>query len=103
MNLSGVDRGAPLRSRFTLAAASSCAMVLLVFVAFSRAPFRVDGDIAYVAKAAQQFVSHGVPFNQLRLVDPCDLSRDIDTWIFWWPPGICTAFVALLSVGLTLG
>jgi hypothetical protein len=103
MNLLGVDRGAPLGSRFRLAAASSCAMVLLVFVAFSRAPFRVDGDIAYVAKAAQQFVSHGVPFNQLRLVDPCDLSRDIDTWIFWWPPGICTAFIALLSVGLTLG
>src|SRR5450631_188811 len=99
---SGIRAEPRLGSRFGLAAASGCALVLLVFIAFATGPFRVEGDVAYIAKAAQQYVNQGVPFNQLRLADPCDLSHDIDTWIFWWPPGIGAAFVALLSAGLTI-
>jgi len=91
-----------LEYRFRLAAVLSCMSVVLFFAFFSAVPFRVEGDIAYISKAAQQYVDLSVPFNQIRLADPTDLSRDIDTWIFWWPPFIYTSFVILLSLGLTV-
>ena len=102
--MSLIDYGRPeLEARFRLDAVIGCTLVLLIFVVSWSLPFRVEGDVAYVAKAAQQYVYQGVPFNQLRLVDPLDLSRDVDTWIFWWPPFIYTSFVVLLSLGLTIG
>lgn len=104
MNSKAIWRGDKKRnvSNFVLAASAGCALVTLVFVLFCRGPFRVEADIAYISKAALQYANQGVPFNQLRLVDPHDLSRDVDTWIFWWPPGIYALFALLLSFGFTI-
>ena len=82
----------------------SCLVTICIFVICSHRPFRVEGDVAYAAKAAQQFVSgDATRFNRLHLVDPLDLSRDIETWLFWWPPSVCAAFVLVLKLGFTLG
>lgn len=69
---------------------------------FSQAPFRVEGDIGYLAKSAHQFVNGQSSLHHLRLVDPADLSRDHEAWIFWWPPAISMAFAILFSTGLSI-
>ena len=90
------------RSRFLLTSCLSVAAVVIVFAVFWRVPFRIEGDVAYAAKSAQQFISGVAGFNKIKLVDPGDLSRDGDTWIFWWPPFISAAFILLLKLGLNL-
>ena len=94
--------GVGFRSRFLLTSLLSAAAVLIVFAVFWRVPFRIEGDIAYAAKSSQQYVSGAAGFNQLTLVVPGDLSRDGETWIFWWPPFISAAFAFLLKLGLNL-
>jgi hypothetical protein len=89
-------------ARFIIAATAGCTAIILFFILFAAGPFRIEGDIAYVAKAAQQYVAHVSRFNELRLVDPCDLSQDVDTWVFWWPPAICALFIGLLSLGVKI-
>src|SRR5947209_7749062 len=102
MNIGTRDERLQPTARFVIAAVPACAMVLLLFLIFWTTPFRIEGDIAYVAKAAQQYLGVHAPYNRIRLVDPYELSRDIDTWIFWWPPFNYSSFVVLLSFGYSL-
>jgi hypothetical protein len=78
--------------------------VVLLFVVACVRPYRVESDVAYQAKAAQQFVQGQSPrLNTLVLVDSKDLARDRSSWISWWPPAISAAFTVLLGMGLPVG
>jgi hypothetical protein len=88
--------------RFFFVATVSAALILIVFAVTRHIPFRIEADIAYAAKSAQEYVAGSADFNRIKLVDPRDLSNDSETWIYWWPPAIATAFIILLKLGLSL-
>lgn len=79
-------------------------VVLSIFAAAWRAPFKIEGDGAYSMKMAQQFVDGEVrQLNTLRLADPADLSRDSYSYVYWWPPGVSATLALLLKSGLNPG
>lgn len=89
------------QNRFYFVAFFSVALILTVFVASWHIPFRIEGDTAYAAKIAQQYVAGSADFNRITLVDPRDLANDSETWIYWWPPGIVSTFIIFFKLGLS--
>lgn len=89
-------------TEFDFNIAAAIVFVFLVFAAFWTTPFRLEGDAAYSAKLAAQYAQGYSSFNYLRLVDPRDLSKDVQTWIYWWPPGIPAALAAFMTLGLSI-
>ena len=92
-----------LSSRFILTGSLSVAAILLIFAVSWLVPFQVEGDVAYAARAAQQHSLGQSGFNRLRLVSPDDLSQDVETWLFFWPPAISAMFGMLLRAKFSLG
>jgi hypothetical protein len=69
-----------------------------------RRPYSLASDIAYQALSARQYVEHLVPaVNSLRLVNPRDLSRDIQTPMTFWAPAWPYLFVVAFKAGLEPG
>lgn len=91
-----------LQRRFCIIAFLNVLLISIVFAASWNIPFRIEGDIAYAAKIAQQYVAGVADFNRITLVDPQDLANNSETWIYWWPPGIVTAFIVLFKLGLSV-
>jgi len=77
--------------------------VAAAFLAASVAPYRVDTDTGFQLKAVQQWL-HGQSRTPgtLWLPDPRDLSRDVQLWSPWWPPGFPFAYTPLAATGLSL-
>jgi len=88
--------------RFYIVAFLNVLLISIVFTAFWTIPFRIEGDTAYAAKIAQQYVAGAADFNRITLVDSQDLANNSETWIYWWPPGIATAFIILFKLGLSV-
>ncbi|MEP6714274.1 MAG: hypothetical protein ABJC09_01795 [Terriglobia bacterium] len=85
-------------------AALAVTIVLACFALFAEHPPLVEGDIAFPAYSALQYVHHEVgAFDAVRLVDARDLAKDIDTNLIAWSPSWTFAFVAMFKAGLTPG
>ncbi len=79
-------------------------LVSLLFAAGAVYPYRVEADAAYQIKSVLQFLSgQSHTLNALAFADPADLSRDVQTWLFWWPPLMSVVLLPLLKMGLGTG
>jgi hypothetical protein len=79
-------------------------LIATSFLLDIRRPYSLASDIAYQALSAQQYVERLTPaVNSLRLVDPRDLSKDIETSLTFWAPVWPYLFVAAFKAGLAPG
>lgn len=76
----------------------------LLFVISFIYPYRIDADPGFQIKAVQQWLrGQSDLFNSVTLPSPEDISKDVQAWIIWWPPGISFFFAPLIALGLPLG
>jgi len=79
-------------------------LIATSFLLYIHRPYSLASDIAYQALSAQQYVEHLVPVvNSLRLVNPRDLSQDIQTSMTFWAPVWPYLFVAAFKAGMAPG
>ncbi len=79
-------------------------LIVTSFLLYIRRPYSLASDVAYQAFSAQQYVEHLVPtVNTVRLVNPRDLSQDIQTSMTFWAPAWPYLFVAAFKAGLAPG
>jgi hypothetical protein len=79
-------------------------LIVTSFLLYIRRPYSLASDIAYQAFSAQQYVEHLVPtVNTLRLVNPRDLSQDVQTSMTFWAPAWPYLFAAAFKAGLAPG
>jgi hypothetical protein len=80
------------------------AVVSSSFLLYIARPYSVISDIGYQAFSARQYVEHEVSaFGSVRLVDPHDLSRDIDSSLTFWTPFWTAAYALAFKAGLAPG
>lgn len=79
-------------------------LIATSFLLYIRRPYSLASDIAYQALSARQYAEGLVPaVNSLRLVNPRDLSQDIQTSMTFWAPAWPYLFVAAFKAGLAPG
>ncbi|MFB2881261.1 hypothetical protein [Floridanema aerugineum] len=79
-------------------------LVTLLFTLSLIHPFRIDADAAFQIKSVQQWLrGESTLLNALVLPSPNDLSKDVQAWTVWWPPGVPFFFLPLIAIGLPLG
>ena len=89
------------RRRMLALALLSCGIVLAFVLP---TPISVYNDPTFQLKALQQYRAGASPtFNTLVMAGPRELSRDTQTWISTWPPGMGTLLLPLLRAGLGIG
>jgi len=80
------------------------AVVTSSFLLYIARPYSVISDIGYQAFSARQYVDHEVSaFGSVRLVDPRDLSRDVDCGLTFWTPFWTAAYALAFEAGLAPG
>lgn len=82
----------------------SIGLTTLFFILWLNIPYSIQTDAAHQIKSIQQWLNGiaTIP-NSLVVPDPSDLSKDIQIWIAWWPPGISIFFTPLIAAGFSLG
>jgi hypothetical protein len=79
-------------------------LIVTSFLLYIRRPYSLASDIAYQAFSAQQYVEHLIPaVSTLRLVNPRDLSQDIQTSMTFWAPAWAYLFALAFKAGLAPG
>ncbi|MFB2898158.1 hypothetical protein ACE1CI_35020 [Aerosakkonemataceae cyanobacterium BLCC-F50] len=79
-------------------------LVTLLFGVSLIHPFRIDADSAFQIKSVQQWLrGESNLINALVLPNPQDISKDVQAWTLWWPPGVPVFFLPLIAIGLPLG
>ena len=79
-------------------------LIATSFLLDIRRPYSLASDIAFQALSAKQYVEHQVSaVNTLRLVNPHDLSQDVQTSLTFWAPAWPYLFVAAFKAGLAPG
>jgi hypothetical protein len=74
------------------------------FLPYLHRPYSLTSDIAYQAFSARQYVDHEVSaLNHIRLVDPGDLSKDLESSSNFWPPCWPYLFTLAYKAGLAPG
>lgn len=74
------------------------------FFPYVHRPYSLTSDIAYQAFSARQYVDHEVSaLNDIRLADPGDLSKDLQSSSNFWPPCWPYLFTLAYKAGLAPG
>jgi hypothetical protein len=95
------DRLDPVNFRLNLLAICLIAASFLLYI---RRPYSLASDIGYQVFSARQYIEHKVPaLNSIQLVDPHDLSKDIQTSLTSWTPCWTFLFVLAFRAGLAPG
>src|SRR6476469_3833414 len=76
---------------------------LLISISWNQ-PLTIEYDMAFQLKSLQQFIRReSTMLNFVSVVNPSDLSQDIQSWISWYSPGVPIIFFPLYALGLPLG
>ena len=80
------------------------AVVAAGFILYIARPYSVISDIGYQAFSARQYVAREVStFGAIRLVDPRDLSKDVECSLTFWTPFWTAAYALAFKIGLAPG
>ena len=79
-------------------------LIAATYLLYAERPYSLSSDIAYQGFAARQYYEHTVTtLHSVRLVDPRDLSKNIQFYLTFWTPCFTFLFVLGLKAGLSLG
>lgn len=85
------------------ARAAAFCLAAAAFLVATTVPYRIDTDTGFQLKSVEQWLRGESPTPAtLRLPDPADLSRDLQVWSTWWPPGFPLIYAPLAATGLSL-
>jgi hypothetical protein len=81
-----------------------CAVVILCFLMYAERPYAVTSDSGFQVWSAQQYAGQRVStVNTLRLVNPRDLSRDVECPLLAWSPTGAWMFYWAYRLGVAPG